>query len=324
MERLVCVIKIGKYEFDYVNSVSIEEDIDNLTTKCEIVVPRKLIFEGKVISDNFFNIGDSVEVRIGYYDASIAIPTLFKGYIASINNNIPLIFKCEDEMWKFKQTAFSKSYESVDLFTLIKYVQAQSGTSYTVKSSLTSFSLGKFIINNATGAEVFEELRKNYAIYCFFDSDSNLVVDTFSNLQDGNAFTTDFTVQEDFIEDNLEFVNAKESKILIKITNILSGNTKKTYEFGDKGGKTISLFRYNASESELKKYGESQLAKYKKTGLTGSFTTFGEPFVRCREIVNLSDKKLKDRDGRYLIKAVTRNFDLNGYKQEVFLDQKFE
>ena len=54
-------------------------------------------------------------------------------------------------------------------------------------------------------------------------------------------------------------------------------------------------------------------------GFYGKFTTFGEPFVRHGDRINIIDKKNPEKNGVYFAKSVEYPFGWGGYFQEIEL-----
>lgn len=76
------------------------------------------------------------------------------------------------------------------------------------------------------------------------------------------------------------------------------------------------------TDQQLFDYGKAQLEKYYYTGFKGSFTTFGFPFVKWNDNVNLVSRIFSDRNGVYKVKKVTYRGGFRGLRQEVCLDYK--
>jgi hypothetical protein len=73
---------------------------------------------------------------------------------------------------------------------------------------------------------------------------------------------------------------------------------------------------------QLGEYGIETLKKYYYTGFKGSFTTFGYPFIKWNDNVNIEDTAFADRNGQYKVKSVERTFDGSGIRQEIEIDFK--
>jgi len=116
-----------------------------------------------------------------------------------------------------------------------------------------------------------------------------------------------------------------------------NSNTPVFVEHGDEDGELISTYKihdnknelpvevtqYKKKEQEIKaeltNFASLRLAEVKKTGLKGSFTTFGEPFIRPTDRVFLTNAEDEEKNGVFQVDKVTRNYGLNGYRQEITL-----
>ena len=89
--------------FPAIQNVDINETFDDLTNTATVTLPRNLKFEDRNIyegADALIKRGDKIKLSAGYYPN---LKTIFEGYISKVDNNVPIVLKCEDEMWKVKQ-----------------------------------------------------------------------------------------------------------------------------------------------------------------------------------------------------------------------------
>lgn len=75
-----------------------------------------------------------------------------------------------------------------------------------------------------------------------------------------------------------------------------------------------------AAEIAAKAY--EQLKKFYYTGLRGTFTTFGIPFIKQGDYAVIKNPKLPEQDGTYKIKAVDYSGGINGLRQVAHIDYK--
>lgn len=81
-------------------------------------------------------------------------------------------------------------------------------------------------------------------------------------------------------------------------------------------------FPWAKSIDDLKRLGSQELSKFYYDGYEGSFETFGEPVTYPGYIIKITDDLYPEKNGKYRVKAVERNFGLNGYRQKITLDIK--
>ena len=84
-----------------------------------------------------------------------------------------------------------------------------------------------------------------------------------------------------------------------------------------------ALIPDKATYNAMRQFGQAQLNKYHYSGYKGSFTTFGYPFVRVGDLVNITDNLFKERNGVYVVKGVKYNVTPEGgARQEITIDYK--
>ena len=77
------------------------------------------------------------------------------------------------------------------------------------------------------------------------------------------------------------------------------------------------------SLNALTKLVKQRLPKLFYTGVTGKITTFGSPSINHGDIAHLIDERTPERNGKYKIDAVTKNYNTQvGYKQTITLGLK--
>ena len=317
MKQLTSYIQIGNFEFDFINEVQIESSWDTLTDTCTITLPKKLKWKGKSIVEGanaVFKIGMPVFVFLGY---DYKFELVFEGFLTRIEPKLPLKLYCEDAMWNLKQTE----------------VKALSQKNATVKSLLSDYykgelktfdaDLGKFRIQNATLANVFEELDKNYSLKTFFRN-GILHVGTPYLLTANDRNKHQFDFEKNVISaDSLEYKGKDDSKIKVKaISHNSVTNAKIEVNVGDETGELRTINKVDLTEEQLKEEAIRQIDLLKYEGFRGSFESFGEPFVRFCDIVELTDPNIQERNGSYFVKSVNYSFGMNGYRQNVEIDRK--
>ena len=166
-----------------------------------------------------------------------------------------------------------------------------------------------------------------------------------------------FAFQKNIISSNLDY--RKKEDVLVgayiksqyKIEGTketLDGKTKTRitslqYFVGDEGGNIFTYFydrkdivpktdadatkkdpkTGKSLEDRMKARGKQLLAQNVYTGYYGSFTTFGHPYVRHGDKIQILDNLFPERNGFYRVKKV-RSFggETTGLRQEIFLDIK--
>jgi hypothetical protein len=86
-------------------------------------------------------------------------------------------------------------------------------------------------------------------------------------------------------------------------------------------GERRTLYFWNVQTAdELIRLGTAELKKYYYQGLKGKFVTFGIPYVRSGDNVDILDDVLPERNGRYKVRSVGYTGGVGGLRQEIELD----
>ncbi len=301
--------------------------------------------------------GDKIQCYFGYsyfspnksdssFDRNTIIsemPLRFEGYITKIANKTPITLECEDNMYALKQTKVENKEWLLDgnTYTLEKMLKEMLSKStfpdvknFTINTDNYEHKFGKFITFNVTMAQVLDELRKHYHCESFFRG-SDLRCGIIRYYPDDRKNHL-FHFQKNIISDSLDYTRDDDIRIGIKAKSIFkvelqqtnnSGKFKTTHKtletnVGDQDGEIRTLYFYNVTTTdELKKQAEVMLPYLKYEGFRGQFTTFGLPYVKHGDSVQLVNAKTSEQNGTYLVKGVeTHNTCDGGLRQVLSLD----
>lgn len=283
---------------------------------------------------------------------------MFTGYIRTVGSKKPIVLDCEDNMYLLKQiVAPNKTYSATtSMETILKELMA--GTGFTV-NVLTNTTLGEFSTHNETIAEVLGRLQKDYHFYPNFRGNELRIGSAVYLEQDAvDSGKKVFRFQRNIISDDLVYSRTDDlelSAVVYSINKIeLAGVTSRSGKKRTKhkrlealvtirNGRTTSYVRQNNSlqadfapnvngerrtlyfwnvqtTDKLIELAENELKKYYYRGLKGNFVTFGIPFIRQGDNVDIMDDVLPERNGRYKVKGVKYTGGVNSLRQEVTLD----
>jgi hypothetical protein len=317
MLRLWSRIKIGSLTFKGVCEVEVNSSWDAQTDTCKITIPAKLSWQGKPIAtgdDAILKSGMEVSVLLGYeYVDDVLMDEVFVGYIREIDSKVPVTITCEDLMYKLKRGEVTKSYAQVRLGQLIKE------TCPVPLGTIADADLGKFRITKATPSKVLDYLKQTYMIKSWCRK---------GKLNVGVAYlpedqkTHRITFQRNVIEHDLEY--RKREDVRLKLVGVImdAKGKKEEVKEGHDDGELHTFNYHNRSKSEVEKELKKEAERLRYTGYRGKFVTFGAPYIKHGDVVVLSDQVYKEREGRYLVKAVNIRFGQQGYRQEVELESK--
>lgn len=310
MYVLNCFITLGNVGMTSVSKVEIKKSINELTQTAEIELPKNLHFTNDTqanVSDRIKR-GDPVLIQLGYNGNLV---TEFQGYILNYNLQLPLKIRCEDEMYKLKQTTFKKSWKSVTLGDVVNFI----APNYKTNIIDPNINLGSFQINNASPAKVLQEIKQTYGLKSFFKDGVLQVGFPFDFVPSSNKLVYDF--QRNVRKNNLEYVTAEDYKIKIKaISHLKDGKTRIVwYPSKDAEGDIRTRNYTEVSESDLLKMAKSEHQKFNYDGYRGTISGFGIPFLQPGDAVTLRDNYFLEKKGRYLIESTNVMFDTNGFER---------
>ena len=315
MDKLSSRTILAAQEIDFLTDVEIRSSWDKLTDTAKITFPRGVRFIGSDYVnavDALFKKGDNAELYFGYNGDN---KVRFRGRIASIKPGNRLEFMLEDDLYLCKiEEVESYSKESVTLNQLLTDICPIPFTAIDV-------DLGQFRIKNSNVAEVLEMLRKTYGLYSWVDETGELKAGFAYNL--GNPTTHVFEVGKNVISsEGLTYYREDDIKLRIKAISMQPDNKKIEVSVGDEKGELRTVFKYNVSEAELRRFAEAQLEEMKFEGYRGSFRAFTSPVVRHGDIVSFRDPFIPERNGDYFVREVTTKFGFQADEQIIKLDRK--
>jgi len=319
MLRLSSLIEITTTSGEVIQLKNIAEyeatsSLDTITDIATLTIPRKLSFEDRNIvagANPLIERGNAIKVYLGYF------PNLlleFDGYISDIKPETPIVLELQDASYLFKQQNLTRSYKTVNLKDLLEDTIGD-----LVPFEADDVTLGEFRITRANIAQVLEELQKTYGLRSYM-RDGTL----YSGLAFRPELRTDHVLKFELniVEDSLIYKKEDDVPLKIKAISILPDNTKLEVEIGDPKGDARTLTYYNLSKAELTKRAEQEKERLIYEGYRGELTSFGEPFVRHQDAINLVSDKLPERDGLYLVREVITTFGAGGFRRTIKPDIK--
>ncbi len=312
MYRLTAKIEIAGsrlWRLDKVTEVEITRDTEKLTDECRMVLPKKMRWDDS--AEIPVRRGDNVKVWLGYDDN---LQLAFIGYVRDVGFKTPITITCEDEMFKLKQMPTQKiAYRNVTIETLLK----EQGLTYRLRV-MGEQNLGQYRVTADTVAALLGHLQEN-GIRSFFRYEDGAPV-----LYCGVLFERDsrpsqvFATGMNIIDDqSLEQQKAENMRLRIKAISLMPDNKKIKVEVGDADGELRTLHAYNKQDDELRAWAEQEMARLKRDGLAGSFTTFGYRLVDKLDAIGMKiDGK---REGVYQVKKNVIKYGTGGFRQEITL-----
>ena len=296
--------------FEKITACEIVRDSDALTTTCKLTLPKKVKWKDE--TSNPIKRGDKITVWLGYDDN---LQLAFTGYVLRKGFKAPIEVFCEDEMFMLKQTpCVKKSYINVDIQTLLK----DQNIPYDIKV-LGEQNVGQYRSNFDTVAELLAHLKENNIRTFFRLEDGKPVLYCGVLFDHGKEMRQVFSTGVNIISDSsLDEQRAEDMKIKLKVVSLQPDNKKKIkVEVGDADGEIRTVHCYGKTEAEAKAWGEQELERLKRDGLTGSFQTFGYELLDCLDVVGI--KIDGERKGKYQVSKNTITYGSSGFRQDITL-----
>lgn len=306
------------WEFSAVHNCTIIENTETLTDTCELELPKNITWEGHTTRNGYPPIkrGDKVVVKLGYNND---LATRFIGYVRSVDAHTPIRIKCEDSMFLLKQKKLiPKSFKNASLYEVISYLLEGTGIEFQLIDK--DIQIGKYRIVKNTIAQELQELKEKYLLSSYFRNIKEKAI-----LYVGLKYPIDnrrsviFQYKKNIISEDLEYRRKEDIRVKVEAVSFGKKHRKTTLELGDRDGDIIKIRIDGLTEDELKKYAERALERYKRSGFKGSFETFGVPEVSKCDMVDILASD--GNTGVYLGKKNEISFGVNGYRQNITLDQ---
>lgn len=297
--------------------------------------------------------GNEIAPMQTIFEGYVSGVTSKKPFVLQIEDNM-YILKQKPAVGTGGRTYFPGSTYTIE--KMVAEMIKAAGLSFTV-NNLTNTTCGDFYTQNESIAQMLARLRKDYNLKSYFRGNELRVGSKVYIEQDAiSAGKKVFKFQQNIIEDNLEYQRKEDIEISALAKSVdfeLTGQTTKdghdktrklklevlvtfkngsdtpTYAIGTKdkpvptntGGQRFTFtYPRGTSLEKLKELATEELRLRYYTGMKGKFTTFGIPYVKHGDNVDLLDAILPERNGRYKVKSVSYRGGVGGLRQEIELD----
>ncbi len=303
-------------QFTVCQAIKIESSVQVLANTAKVELPRmfrnavdelgkSIDLSGKSILD-FMKRGDSIRIEFGY-DGDLQ--TEFEGYITRVGAEFPLVLECEDEMFKLRTAPKVRKF--IKTGKLIDVLRAALPAHYAIECN-AEYTIGKWLLQDATPYNVLEELRETAGIRAYFKNPTTLCV---GMIVDFKAETIhNFNFSENVRRgSNLIFAQKDTKPVFLTVQSKQGDGKMLSVTTGEKGGdeKKIKLWP-NMTIAELKVWADKQEKSVSYNGFEGTLDSWCYPRTKPGDSAQLYRPYFKDRhqDGRYFIESVT--IDVNG------------
>jgi len=288
------------------SELKIESTWKEFTDRAEIKLPRNIrIFNGMGYSD-IFHIGDPVEIRLGYGTGEL--PIEFIGYISDISEGVPVVIRCEDEMFKLKRGNVSVVSEAITLRNLLERI----APGYEI--DCPDVNLGAVRFANVAPIAVLEQIRKDTGLFSYFDR-KILRVGVIYGDQSGVP-VVNIHLEKNAVSERLNRKSGTQD-VEIRAISILNNGRRIAATVGTRGGTSVQRTYIGITvQAELEKRAKADLEQYRAQGFDGSIILFGIPAVQHGMKVHIKSEIFKNMEGTFYIDKVVKKFRSSGYRQE--------
>ncbi len=307
----------AEVKFKTVSSFRIESGWKNLTDTAEVVLAKKLFFDDAAKVFELIKTGDAIVIRGGY---NATFFDEFTGFVSAILDDMPVVLKCEDNMYKLKRTPVEYSKNNITLETLLKAIVPSQ-----FKINAMDVNIGKVFFSKTTVAQVLTTLKDDLGIYSYFVGDTLVSGKIYSD----NPSTEVVKYQlegtgKNVIKNDLKYYNKDDNPVQVEMVSYLNDGRKISVTVGDKAGAHDKLICSNVTnKDDIKKLAEKELARLRFDGYKGGLTGFCIPYVRHGYTATLSDSINANKGGDYYVdEVITSLNDMGAYRRVVKIGPK--
>ena len=303
----------GMIQMRKINGVVIESSINSFTDTAKIKLPKNVKEFANKQLNQLIRRNDEVIISLGY---GTDLKQEFKGYVTEVSPEIPIVITCKDEMFKLMQLPVNVSYRNVQLQTLLMDILPLKAI------DALEIQLGQVRYAKTTVGEVLEKLKSDYNLVTYWKNNTVVCGKVFS----ANKQNVKYGFETNIKASNLVFKNKEDVLIKLNATSTLLGGTKLEVTVGDEDGQQRNLSYFNIkTKPELKLLAEQDLDKFKYTGFSGDFNSFGIPYVEIGWVADLQSKESPEKNGKYLIESVVTTFDDSPqFDRKITIERKTE
>lgn len=295
------------------SSFKVESSWMELTDRAEVVLAKRIYLEDKKLFE-FLKSGDTIIIRGGYNGE---YHEEFRGYITEVHDDLPVMIKCEDNMYVLKRTKCHISLKETTLANFLKQVVPGQ-----FKIDAIDMNIGSVLFRDFTVSQALMELKDKLGIYSYFVGNTLISGKYYEDNKDSEKVKYEFT--KNIIENDLKYRRKDDARIKVTMTSHLSSGKTIKETVGDDDGQEQKLICTNVTDkNELKKRAQKELDRLKIDGYQGGLVSYGLPVVKHGYVAEIINHDNADRNGNYYVEAVTTTLSNNGaYRRQVKIGKK--
>ena len=272
--------------------------------------------------ENQITTGMKVTVELGY-DGQY-FPE-FEGYVAEIMPTLPFTLRLEDAAYQLKRQTVTKSWKSVSLKDVLRYLYDGP-----VSISVPDVTLAPFRLDRVSKYKALEKIKEEFGLTIYFRGATLFAGLAYTDKQAKDVvlyrITGDWRQQlaPNVVDSDLTYKRRDDVRLGVRAVSILRNNKRVEAKVGDEDGDQITMHFYNVtSEASLKKLATEKLNLLKFEGYRGSLTTFGIPGVEHGMAAQLRDELYPEREMEVFVDEVKTSVSKsNGFRRVLQLGRK--
>lgn len=312
-------VSIKKSMYEYVDRATIKLPISARVKQAgklatESVETNKLITEGM-----------KVTIQLGYNGV---LNKEFEGFVSRVNLTTPCEVMCEGYSYQLRKRTYLKTFKQAQLIDVLKYLI--DGTDIVLdKDNIPSFEIEKLLLQNHSGTEALELIKKisDNTINIFFTG--NLLYAGLQYLV--TKSDVKYNIGYNVIKDgNLKLREAKNENVIVNYIGEKKDGTKvkvngktnahvitSSAQSGNNGETKVVKTHAVIDEVSLQSMADKKQKQLSYDGYEGKITAFLLPYCEPGYRAIIDDKKYPDRGGNYLVDTTEIMYGMSGARRTV-------
>jgi len=318
-------IKVGKYQLNAIESVTIKRSVETLSDTAVIVLPGTVSNRTLKIEEEV-KYGDPVNIQLGY---GAELNPEFSGYLTNvITDGGSITLECEDDFFLYRKDLKNEELNDKSLKEILELVNNQmvQGTDKQLKLDCKyDVKFKKFVIQDMTGRDLLKRIQNKLRPYIYLKDNTLYVHSHFQEVS--KKLPYDFSRNIEAADLKYRKDNEKELKVVVEMNNengkIIGGKEKKTDKWKE-GNEKIILSLSGLDEASLQKIADEEFNRQIYTGYEGYIQTWLIPFCEPGYAATIKDEENKYAEGTFYVTSVDVYFSRSGGVRKITLGKKIE
>jgi hypothetical protein len=325
-------ITLGSFRFTGVHDVRIKKSLHSIMETAVIEIPSiaRIIRNGKalpetVVTAGQFKKGDEVIIKLGY-DGKLE--TEFRGFVRSMDLNMPLSIECEGYSWLMRRNSITAFYKTISLKQLLTVAVSSTVDKSKIKVVCdVDMEFCNIHLEKISGFDLVTKILEftDGAVTCFFVSPDTLWCGLIYSVHSGPKISPLSSAKY-----RLGYNTLKENSLRVRDTaaDAVEVTFSKRLSNGTVISKTSDVFKNPVKQykktlnhvnkaSALKLLANEKACRMCYSGYEGKFTAFLQPYTLPGSLVYISDNRFNENAGIYIIEGTELHYGKGGGRRIV-------